>query len=491
MNLLQAMDDKNLFRPWFRDPATWATWKAFVAALFALPMDDDQLAVFRKHTRREAPPEAVAREAWLVCGRRAGKSAMLALIGVYLACFFNYRRYLAPGERGTILIIAADRKQARHIARYARALLTGIPMLRRMLEREVADAFDLNNRVSIEIATASGRSVRGFTLVAALLDEVAFWPTDDSANPDYAVLDALRPAMATIPNAMLLCASSPHARRGALWDAYKRWYGKEGGPLVWQADTRSMNPTVPQRIIDEALERDTSAAQAEYLAQFRADLEPFVRREVVEACVSPGVHERPYDSAQTYFAFVDPSGGAADSMTLAIGHREKDIFFLDLVREKKPPFSPEAVVAEFRDSLRAYGVATVSGDRYAGEWAREPFRKAGIEYRLAEKPRSDLYLHMLPQLTSGRVDLLDDPRLVNQIVGLERRVARGGRESIDHTPGGHDDVANAVAGVIHLLATQQAPIIALTGRQTMPGFREPLGSALFSGREYLAQLRNQ
>ena len=28
-----------------------------------------------------------------------------------------------------------------------------------------------------------------------------------------------------------------------------------------------------------------------------------------------------------------------------------------------------------------------------------------------------------------------------------RRTARGGRDSIDHAPGGHDDLANAVAGV--------------------------------------------
>jgi hypothetical protein len=44
--------------------------------------------------------------------------------------------------------------------------------------------------------------------------------------------------MATIPGAMLLCASSPYARRGALWDAHRRHFGKDGDPiLVWQADT--------------------------------------------------------------------------------------------------------------------------------------------------------------------------------------------------------------------------------------------------------------
>jgi hypothetical protein len=99
-------------------------------------------------------------------------------------------------------------------------------MLARMVERDTAESFDLNNSVSIEIGTASFRSARGYTIVAALCDEVPFWMSEDSANPDFEILDALRPGMATIPNAMLLCASSPYAKRGALHDAHKRYYAK-------------------------------------------------------------------------------------------------------------------------------------------------------------------------------------------------------------------------------------------------------------------------
>jgi hypothetical protein len=59
-----------------------------------------------------------------------------------------------------------------------------------------------------------------------------------------------------------------------------------------------------------------------------------------------------------------------------------------------------------------------------------------------------LYRELLPLVMSGRVELLDVPRLRTQLLGLERRTARGGRDAIDHGPGGHDDVANAVAGVL-------------------------------------------
>ena len=173
---------------------------------------------------------------------------------MYLATFHDYRRYLAPGERGTVIIIATNTRQARVIFRYIRALLTGVPMLRRTIERETRGTFDLSSGVTIEIHTASFRSTRGYTIVAALMDEMAFWRTDDAAEPDYEIINAIRPGMATIPGAMLLRASSPYARRGALWDAHRRHHARDDDPImVWQAATRVMNPTVPQRVIDEAM----------------------------------------------------------------------------------------------------------------------------------------------------------------------------------------------------------------------------------------------
>ena len=448
MTLLEAMADRNLFAPWFRDSTTWAAWRAFIAALFALPMTPEQLTIYQQSTGRVAPPQQSATEAWLICGRRAGKSFILALCAVYLACFFDYRRHLAPGERGTVLIIATNSKQARVIVRYIRALLTHIPMLAKLIERETADAFDLSNSVTIEVHPASAKSTRGYAVVAALLDEVAFFPTDDSANPDYDILDAIRPGMATIPNAMLLCASSPYARRGALWDAHRRHFGRDGDPvLVWRAPTRTMNPSVSQQVIDAAAERDPASAAAEWLAEFRSDIESFINREAVEACIAWGVRERAPMQSVRYYGFVDPSGGSADSMTLATGHREDDIVVVDALREIKPPFSPESAVAEFSELLKSYHVIKITGDRYAGEWPRERFREHGIVYEPAQKPKSDLYRDLLPAINSRKLDLLDDARLLTQLVSLERRTARGGRDSIDHAPGAHDDLANCVAGL--------------------------------------------
>ena len=133
-------------------------------------------------------------------------------------------------------------------------------------------------------------------------------------------------------------------------------------------------------------------------------------------------------------------------MTLAIAHTEDGRAVLDLVREVRPPFGPDSTVQDFAAVLRSYGLRNVTGDRYAGEWPRERFKVHGVDYELSDRPKSDLYRDMLPMLNSGQAELLDLPRLAAQLTGLERRTARSGRDSIDHGPGAHDDLANAVAG---------------------------------------------
>jgi hypothetical protein len=107
-------------------------------------------------------------------------------------------------------------------------------------------------------------------------------------------------------------------------------------------------------------------------------------------------------------------------MTLAIAHTEGTTQILDLVRERRPPFSPEAVVDEYARIMRDYRISTVRGDRYAGEWVAEQFRKHGVNYEPSEKKKSDIYCEILPLINSRAVALLENDRLVHQLISLER-----------------------------------------------------------------------
>jgi hypothetical protein len=459
LSIIDVCRHDQLFGSWFKDRQSWFAWFCFLKVVFGLPLDATELALFQQCTSRSAPRPGGYLEVSLVIGRRGGKSLILALIASYLACFYNWAPYLTSGERASVVIIATDRRQATVIFKYLRAFL-GIAPLAGMIERATADTIDLNNGVTIEIQTASYRTIRGRTVCAALCDELAFWrmSDDNSANPDTEIISALRPAMSTIPRAMLLKASSPYSRRGVLWNDFRKNFGKDDSAmLVWQAATAVMNPSVPQSVIDAAYENDSADASAEYGALFRSDLEAFVTREAVEACVVDDRYELPPMANVSYSAFCDPSGGGLDSMTLAIAHKEGNIAILDAVREFRPPFSPESVVAELCKLLKSYHVNTVVGDRYAGLWPRERFQVHGISYLAAAKPKSDLYRDLLPIVNGRRAELLDHPKMVAQLCSLERRTWRGGRDSIDHPPNAHDDIVNAVAGALTNLIVVAAP----------------------------------
>jgi hypothetical protein len=83
------------------------------------------------------------------------------------------------------------------------------------IARVDGETIELSNNVVIEIQTASFRSIRGYTIIGALCDEIAFWRSEESAgNPDTEILNPLRPAIATVPGSMLLCA--PRLMRGAV-----------------------------------------------------------------------------------------------------------------------------------------------------------------------------------------------------------------------------------------------------------------------------------
>jgi len=368
---------------------------------------------------------------------------------VFLALFCDFTKYLAPGERGVIQVIASDRAQGRVIFRYISTILHSTLVFEQYIVNETREAIELSTCAAIEVTTCSFRTIRGRTVVCAILDEIAFWRGEDSANPDKEILTAIRPSMASIPNSMLLVISSPYAKFGVLYEHYKDYYGKADSEILfWKAPTRVMNPTISKLFLAREKLKDPSAARAEYDAEPREDLESYANREIIEAAVVTRRYELPPLTGVKYQGFVDPSGGSKDSMTLAIAHQEGERRILDAIRERRPPFSLDQVVEEFAGLLKRYRVSVVRGDRYAGEWPGERFAVHGINYQVSDKPKSDLYRDFLPLLNSGQVELLDSSKLVNQLASLERRTARGGRDSIDHGPGQHDDLANACAGVL-------------------------------------------
>jgi hypothetical protein len=455
-SIVDAMNSPKLFQPWFNG-SSWDGWRAILKSTAAIPMEPEEVEFLKSVSGGREPPRRRPRENWFICGRRAGKDSIVSLIAAYAAMTFNPKGILRPGERAVVACVSPDRETSKIVQRYVRSYFEGVPALSSMVQRSTDDVIELNNSVDVAVMTANFRTVRGRPILCAILDEVALFLGDEqSATPDTELYAALIPGMATIPTAQMFGISSPYAKSGLLFNKYRSNFGEnDDDVLVIQAPSHVMNPILDTRDRDRMMAEDPARARAEWFGEFRDDLVAFVSPETVDRCVIKDRTELLPSSGVTYVASVDPSGGSSDSMGLAIAHAEGDRGVLDLVKEWPAPFSPQVVVAEIVSHCRRYSVNAVIGDRYAGEWAREPFRNHGIEYQLAEHTRSEAYLNLLPAINSGRIELLDDRRMILQLCALQRRVARSGKDTVDHPRGGHDDVINAAA--LALVAAALSP----------------------------------
>jgi hypothetical protein len=258
----------------------------------------------------------------------------------------------------------------------------------------------------------------------------------------------------------LLSISSPFAKEGVFYETHVRhWGDNESGTLCWRAASSVMNPTLEIAVIEKAFLDDPQAAAAEYGGEFRSDVATFLDRDVIMACIETGRTQRGAITGVRYYAFGDPSGGSKDAFTCAVAHREGDDgVILDRLVEIKAPFDPGAAVGEVVATLKEFGLATITGDKYAAQWVTGEFKKHGVTYVHARQDRSAIYIAALPLFNAGRAQLLDNKRLVNQLCGLQRRTSSSGRQSVDHPRHGADDLANSACGALVLASEAQQPM---------------------------------
>jgi hypothetical protein len=459
VDIVQAMDDPTLFGGSFHGPS-WDAWRAILKAAYALPMSPDEVEFFRSVTDRD-PPKKRVRELWLIIGRRGGKDSVASLILAYSAAWFSGQGKLRPGERALCACLATDRDQASIVLDYARGYFDDIAALKPLIQDdERASDLELTNRCDISVMTSNFRAVRGRPILLAIFDELAMWRDEKSANPDEEIYRSIVPGTLTLaPEALIVGISSPYRKGGLLYAKFKQHYGQDDDDiLVVRAPTRAFNPLIPQSVIDAEIARDPAAMRAEYMGEFRDDVGGWMLAEIIEAAVDAGVRVRPPVAGVKYVAFADPSGGARDSFTLAIAHLDGQNVVLDCLHEIKAPFDPAVATFEMSAILKQYGLTTVTGDKYGAQWVVSAFASHGIQYRHSKRDRSEIYLDVMPQFTSGRARLLDNARMVGQFCALERTTAPSGRDKVDHGKGGHDDLCNAVAGALVLASVVRQPM---------------------------------
>jgi hypothetical protein len=413
------------------------------------------------------------KEVTAIIGRRGGKTRLAALIAVYEATRVHN---IPPGERAFIPVIAPVLDQAQIAFEYVSKYMNWSPELLQLVVRERQSEIELRNGITIACQPYSQVTVRGYSIVCAICDEVGFWVHEESAaNPDRKVIAALRPAMATLTNTKLIKISMPHRKEGIPWEDFQKRESLDYA--VWQASSKEMNPTIPNDYLKQAERENKEDYQRECLAEFTDSLVGWITWEILEPCVVRGQREFPRVSNGTYVAAVDPAFRNSD-FGFAVLHRSDNgnitvPFAARWTGTHSAPLNLESISAQINDVLQRFGINSVVGDQYCFPVLREHFEKLGIFYRefpFGSHTRASIYGNLRQLMTQQKISLVDEPELLRQLMSLEEIRAANGNTDIRPPRSLKDDMAIAVAVAAFELSRvpQRSPGPIFGGPKYMP-----------------------
>ena len=452
--------------------------KAILRGIYALPPENaDQAAVWAAvnglgtfdpagyllTTLGTAPtPVDEVEDATLILGRRWGKThAISSFICAYEALCGGHKAYVGAKQDPIILQVSQDLDTAKSCLRQF--------ILEHLLSSPVgrAELGDLKKSVTADsirlkqaLITVGPPTIklRGQAIAVCAMDEIGVWKKEaDSANPDFEVERAVRPAMMQFPFRKLIKTSTPWIEEGLLWDAHIR---KESGQLsknqiVLSAPTGlSGNPHVSRTFLEQERKKDAEAFSREYLVRFAKSVSGFLSPHLLRAAARHGLSQRPPVPGQLYIAAMDPAF-RGDAFAFCLCHLEGDMIVLDLATQwqgsREQPISPLICMQAVAQICKVYGVRGVVSDQYHLESLQDLADMVGLYIEpspITKELKAKIWGEVAGLLSMGKLSLLANENLINQMAKMEKRLTPGG--TIQYTnAGAHDDLAMVVALCIH------------------------------------------
>jgi hypothetical protein len=516
-----AISDRKLLGEHWKTLST--PQKVVLKAFYGLSLSDEELETWAilqgnctydelGYTTGWKPLEYVPKEYHtlvLNVGRRSGKTdRIMSTAFAYEVTLGGHAQYVRPGQEFKALFVAQTIDDAMRNMQFPRMNLEESPLLKEAFDGTPLDKIiRLKNGLDIVAEPPTIKSSRGHAIPVVLLDEFAFWYTNEgAANPDYEVLAAVRYSMAQFPHAKKLLGTTPWVEEGLAYKYSKA--GTEGrllkcddcanaqaelcshklkareaydGVLVIRATTAQMqNPLITRPRLVVIFNEDPDSFPRESRAEFIKSKSGFLNPEKVERAVWKGkfAHDalprrnRPEDPVPIYIATLDPAF-RKDSFTFQICHHDPR---LGVVQDrlmwwnpvKGAPLNPKVVLDEIRPVLKEFHISGVFSDQYQLESlqqlaldnteGRYTFSITGVDFTGTSKAKLCGSFRML--LNQERIKLLDNEELKTQLQQLERRLLQSGHVQIAAPAGKHDDYAMVTILGAHQclwLLTQEPP----------------------------------
>lgn len=420
--------------------------EVILRVIYGLPLDDEQLKIYRKITKNRKEFEAgiEKEEAILVLGARSGKSLLASIIALYEGTRDKWRKYLNKGEFGYIEVISTRQKQSEAIiGANCLRLMENSYNLKGYIKDSTQSELTLRNNIKILSLPCNTTAGRGLPVVCLILDEIAHFYTE-GVNADKTIFDSLNPRRAQFPGSKLILISTPAAKQGLLWDFYDQGF-KIPGRLTAQSDTLFMNPLVDRKFLEKEKARDIDSYNREFLARFAERVEAFISYDLVENSLKLA-GDLPYNPAYIYYAGIDASGLAGrDKFSLAIVHKQGFDVYIDKVVSWDLR-DPDPIMKDIKELAGIYHINRVSIDRYAKGWVLAALRKINLFVNI-RPTLAEIYVNIKSLMLGGRLYLPDNKAIKKAFLNTQAFYGRNNALSIAHTRDseGHGDEIDAIS----------------------------------------------
>jgi phage terminase large subunit-like protein len=443
-------------QPWWRDE--YLEFAASLDLLARLVIDNDGRrwgdvahAVQWEDALAVLNPKSETRYHFLTRARGWSKTTDLAAIVLVIMLTQSH-----PGDR--LDVVAADRDQG--------ALLIGA--INKFVVRTPGLAAVVNvNRyrvtapgdVILEALPADPAGSYGRQPAVLIVDELAQWPDTPSAKERWL---ANYTGMHKVPDARLVVlttAGDPAHFSHPIWERAK------DSPMWHRHDITGPSPWADPAYLAEQHATLTDASWRRfYLNEWTAGDNRFTTLEDVRACVRATGPLQPLPGLK-YVIGVD-LGWKRDRTAVAVGHLEPTdtpgtptvvIDRLDVwAGSGDNPVILDDVEAHILAVAHQFNRVTIKMDAREGVGMAQRLRAKGltvIDEAFTTALNSQLASTLEPLLRAHRLDLPDDPDLVDELINLRIVEPASGHARIEHTPGRHNDRAIAIALAAHQLLT--------------------------------------
>lgn len=412
----------------------------------------------------------------LIVGRRSTKtSGVSSFIVAYEALLGAHKQFVHFERQSPVFLqVAQDLKTAQaNLTQFIRDLLEQSPIGARELEGKVHNEFGAKKAVtatSLRLKNGALITVgpptlklRSQAIPVCAMDELAFWAKDaQSAQPDFEVVRAVTPAMASFPFSKLVKTSTPMTEEGVLWEAHNTGtYGRKlrdsdqkrahTRTLVLKGPSAALAPAkvLPRSRLIVERAKDADAFRREYLAEFSKSVSGFLSASLLRAAVDDGLLLREPMPGRLYVATLDPAF-RRDAFAFCIGHLEGGKYTLDFIESwrgtQERPISPTVAIGAVATVCKQYGVRIVTTDQYHSESLQEIAHDFGLvadPCYLNNKIKLQMWSSVQGMLSAGQIRLLDKPDLLDELVKMEKTLTPTGTVKFE---GRHrDDLAMVFA----------------------------------------------